>query len=82
MGASANSSQKKGGHSKISVSILDHQKSVILMFTLFIFLLNKMFSYFLAKQIVVCFVVLVATKNKMRSTKFFVSFFLRGGIGK
>ena len=82
MGASANSSQKKGGHSKISVSILDHQKSVILTFTLFIFLLNKMFSYFLAKQIVVCFVVLVATKNKMRSTKFFVSFFLRGGIGK
>ena len=82
MGASANSSQKKGGHSKISVSILDHQKSVILMFTLFIFLLNKTFSYFLAKQIVVFFVVLVATKNQMRSTKFFVSFFLKGGIGK
>ena len=57
---------EEGGHSKISVSILDNFQ------TLFIFLLNKMFSYFLAKQIVVCFVVLVATKNQMR----------RGGIGK
>ena len=79
MGASANSSQKKGGHSKISVSILDHQKSVILIFTFFS---TKIFLYLFAKQIVVCFVASVATKNQMRSTKFFVAFFLIGGIGK
>ena len=68
MGASANSSQKKEGHSKISVSILDHQKIVTLIFTFFS---TKIFLYLFAKQIVVCFVASVPTKNQMRSTKVF-----------
>ena len=75
MGASANSSQKKGGHSKISVLNLDHAPKKCDFNVHFVCFSTKMFSYFLAKQIVVCFVASVATKNQMRSTKFFVSFF-------
>ena len=46
MGASANSSQKKGGHSKVSVSILDHQKCDFNVH--FVCFSTKMFLHFLA----------------------------------
>ena len=75
MGASANSSEKKWGHSKISVSILDHQKSVILMFTFFVSLLKFFHIFWLNKQLFVS--LRPKTKCEVPNSKFLFPFFLK-----